>query len=99
MCLGYDLSNIDLQKHPDYNWPMLVKVKNKAIPIHLKPGDIIIYRGSKIEHWREPFLGKNQAQLFLHYVEYDKNTHKKLLNDGRPFLGLPPGFIPEGFIS
>ena len=77
LCLGYD---------SDYNWPMFVEGK----PIHLNPGDMIIYRGCELEHWREPFKGVNHAQVFLHYNEVDGKYNN--LNDGRPILGLPGNF-------
>ena len=77
LCLGYD---------SDYNWPMFVEGK----PIHLNPGDMIIYRGCELEHWREPFKGVNHAQVFLHYNEVDGKYNN--LNDGRPILGLPSNF-------
>ena len=35
----------------------------------MKPGDMIIYRGCELEHWREPYWGKNHIQVFLHYNE------------------------------
>jgi hypothetical protein len=95
LCLGYDVSNVDLNKYPDFDWPMFVGNKDgeegtEGIPIHMKPGDMIIYRGCNIEHWREPFIGMNHAQVFLHYNEYEGKYN--ILNDGRPVLGLPPSF-------
>ena len=82
VCLGYDYSNID-----NYNWPMFVKKNNEEIGVNLNPGDCIIYKGCEVEHWREPFIGLNQAQLFLHYnVENGKFNIKY---DNRPALGLP----------
>jgi len=91
LCLGYDASNVDASKYPDWDWPMFVKEDNgKEIPIHMKPGDMIIYRGCNVEHWREPYWGKNHAQVFLHYN--DKNGPYAIANDGRPVLGLPGSF-------
>jgi hypothetical protein len=89
ICIGYNA---------DYNWPMFVGPKDgekgtEGNPIHLEPGDMIIYRGYDIEHWREPFKGINHAQLFMHYnrtdgpFEYNEETDKF---DGRPILGLTP---------
>ena len=89
ICIGYN---------SDYNWPMFIGPKDgekgtPGMPINLEPGDMIIYRGYDIEHWREPFKGINHAQLFLHYnridgpFEYDEETDKF---DGRPILGLTP---------
>ena len=34
-------------------------------------GDMIVYRGCEIEHWREKFEGNNHAQVFLHYNNVD----------------------------
>jgi hypothetical protein len=94
LCLGYDVSNIDAEKYPDYNWPMFIKEKNgKELPVHMKPGDMIIYRGCELEHWREPFLGMNHAQVFLHYNEIKNGEN--ILFDGRPVLGLPSGYKIE----
>jgi hypothetical protein len=77
LCLGYDVSNVDLEKYPDWDWPMFVGPKTgeegtEGMPIHMKPGDMIIYRGCELEHWREPYWGKNHAQVFLHYNERRK---------------------------
>ncbi len=65
--------------------------KVNKISINLNAGDLIIYRGNKLSHWREPFLGKNHAQVFLHY-NIDNIENKINKYDGRPFLGLPEKF-------
>lgn len=77
MCLGYDAN---------YNWPMFIEGK----PIELNPGDMVVYRGCEVEHWREQFKGLNHAQVFVHYNE-DDGTQPNL-NDGRTHLGLPSEF-------
>ena len=98
LCLGYDNSNLKDKKDKwqDYDWPMWVDKSGsfgkKGIPIHMKPGDMIIYRGCLVEHWREPFLGNNHAQVFLHYNNADGPYKDNCLFDGRPHLGLPPVF-------
>ncbi len=83
LCLGYDVSNLD----KEYNWPMYVKVNNRDVPLYLEPGDMIVYRGTIVEHWREKFLGLNHAQVFLHYNDADGPF--KIKYDGRPMLGVP----------
>jgi len=57
--------------------------------ISLKVGDMLIYKGDKIEHWREKFEGEICAQVFLHYNNSDGPFGKKNLYDNRPTLGLP----------
>ena len=60
LCLGYNNINLKGKKNnwESYDWPMWVDKTggfgNKGIPIHMKPGDMIVYRGCEIEHWREP---------------------------------------------
>lgn len=98
LCLGYDNSNIDFSMYPDYSWPLLIKEKDgNILPISLKQGDMLIYRGCEIEHWREPFKGKNHAQVFLHYNE--KNGQYDINFDGRPTLGLPSTYKIESNVE
>jgi len=92
MCLGYDIDNLDKSKRENWNWPMFLGPKtgekaSKGTPVHLNPGDMIIYKGCDVEHWREPFIGNNHAQVFLHYNEKDGKNN--ILYDGRQFIGLP----------
>ena len=56
----------------------------------MKPGDMLIYRGDVVEHWREPLWGNNHAQVFLHYNE--KEGQYNIPYDGRPLLGMPSTF-------
>ena len=68
------------------------KTKNKGTKIILKPGDMLVYKGMILEHWREPFIGKDCAQVFLHYNDQKSKGADKNLFDGRPHLGLPSYF-------
>ena len=91
LCLGYDNSNVDAKKYPDWDWPMFIKEKNgEETPVHMKPGDMIIYRGCELSHWREPLWGNNHAQVFLHYNE--KGGEYDIPFDGRPLLGMSGNF-------
>lgn len=60
----------------------------KGIKIDLKKGDMLIYSGCELEHWREKFLGMECGQVFLHYNR-DTIENKKNIFDGRIALGLP----------
>ena len=95
LCIGYDNSNVDASKYPDWDWPMFVgpktgEIGTEGMPIHMKPGDMLIYRGDVVEHWREPLWGNNHAQVFLHYNE--KEGQYDIPYDGRPLLGMPSTF-------
>tara|TARA_B110000285_G_C15141573_1_gene631078 strand:+ start:4362 stop:5009 length:648 start_codon:yes stop_codon:yes gene_type:complete len=82
--LGRNYANIE----DKYSWPIFIQDNNnKEIPVHLNDGDMLIYKGCELDHWREPLKGNHHAQLFLHYN--DKNGSYKQQIDGRPTFGLP----------
>ena len=57
--------------------------------VDLDVGDMLIYRGCELEHWREPFEGDSCGQVFLHYNDINGPYGTQSLFDGRPKLGLP----------
>ena len=61
----------------------------KGIKVNLDPGDMLIYSGCDLEHWREPFEGEACAQVFLHYNNGNGPFGKDNLYDKRPILGIP----------
>ena len=62
-------------------------IENKKINLNI--GDMLIYSGCDLEHWREPFEGDLCSQVFLHYNKIEGEFADKNLFDGRPLLGLP----------
>lgn len=62
-------------------WPIFMAGKE----LKLSQGDLVIYRGCKIEHWREPFTGTRCFQVFLHYN--DASSKDSNLFDNRIALG------------
>lgn len=70
-------------------WPLYCRTANfETVAIDLAPGDLVIYKGMEMPHWREPFEGDSQLQLFLHYVRQD-GPHAQHRYDGRARLGAP----------
>tara|TARA_Y100000114_G_scaffold47844_1_gene43613 strand:- start:655 stop:1326 length:672 start_codon:yes stop_codon:yes gene_type:complete len=61
---------------------------NPGVKINLEPGDMLIYSGCVLEHWRETFEGEVCGQVFLHYNNI-KTSGEEYKFDKRPFLGLP----------
>ena len=61
----------------------------KGNRVDLRPGDMLIYSGCELEHWREPFQGKLCGQVFLHYNHANGPFAKTNLYDKRPLLGIP----------
>ena len=60
----------------------------KGVKVDLNPGDMLIYAGCELEHWREPFEGQLCGQVFLHYNHADGQFAKSNLYDKRPMLGI-----------
>ena len=64
----------------------------KGIKVDLKPGDMLVYSGCELEHWRNKFKGKEHIQVFLHYNNKKTPGAKENMFDKRPHLGLPAWF-------
>ena len=64
----------------------------KGIKVNLKPGDMLVYRGNLLEHWREAFDGQDCGQVFLHYNNAATKGAKDNIFDKRKHLGLPSWF-------
>jgi len=64
----------------------------KGIKVNLKPGDMLVYRGNLLEHWREEFKGQDCGQVFLHYNNAATKGAKDNIFDKRKHLGLPSWF-------
>ena len=61
----------------------------KGTKVLLERGDMLVYSGCDLEHWREPFEGNICGQVFLHYNHVNGPFAEKNKFDGRPMLGLP----------
>jgi|TARA_B100000035_G_scaffold195777_2_gene167206 hypothetical protein len=57
--------------------------------IKLNPGDMCVYDGCNLTHWRETFQGEKQMQVFLHYVNVN-GPNSSYKYDERPMLGTAP---------
>ena len=60
----------------------------KGVRVDLKVGDMLIYSGCELEHWREPFQGTVCSQVFLHYNHANGPFAQTNLFDKRPMLGV-----------
>jgi hypothetical protein len=78
------------------DWPIYIEpsgeIGQKGVKINLKPGDMLVYRGNEVEHWREKFKGDECIQVFLHYNNCKTPGAKENIFDKRPHLGLPDWF-------
>lgn len=81
VCLGYLYpKNYD-------GWPLYVD----DTPFYMEPGDMAVYKGEQINHYRYPFDvddGFYQVQAFIHFVDAN-GPYKNLKYDKRPEFGYP----------
>tara|TARA_R100000988_G_scaffold99232_2_gene68096 strand:+ start:1405 stop:2058 length:654 start_codon:yes stop_codon:yes gene_type:complete len=77
---------------PDDEKGITTSSNNKGVRINLKPGDMLVYRGMELEHWRETFQGEDCCQVFLHYNNIKSKEAEINIFDRRPHLGLPGDF-------
>ena len=79
LCLGGDYKT---------SWPIWIKdFSGDDHKVVLDEGDMLVYQGTKLEHWREEFEGNALYQLFMHYVDAE-GEFKDRVYDGRDNLGL-----------
>ena len=89
------------------SWPIFLEPNNKigilkdgtyfpgttkGVQINLEPGEMLMYRGCELEHWRDEFKGENCGQVFLHYNDAAGNFSSNNKFDKREFIGLPGDF-------
>ena len=78
------------------DWPIYLEPSGetgkKGIKVDLKQGDMLVYSGCELEHWREKFKCKECIQVFLHYNNRKTRGSRDNMFDKRPHLGLPSWF-------
>jgi len=87
LCFNYSYQNEEV------SWPIYMN----GVPVVLAPGDMVIYRGCELEHWREEFFGSADdwhVQGFFHYVDAN-GPFSNFKYDGRPSIGHKERFIKE----
>ena len=75
-------------------WPIYIDLTGgDNVPtgerVDLKVGDMLVYSGCELEHWREAFEGNVCVQTFLHYNDAEGRFGKENIFDKRPMLGIP----------
>lgn len=94
--LGGDKWPIYIEKDPKKGGVVegkgYISDNTKGIKVDLKPGDMLVYRGNLLEHWREKFDGQDCGQVFLHYNNASTKGAKDNIFDKRKHLGLPSWF-------
>jgi hypothetical protein len=66
-------------------WMHGLNKEKKSVTLY--PGDMCVYLGCDVPHWREKYHGDKHMQVFLHYVDAD-GKYSNLKYDNRPMLGF-----------
>lgn len=81
--------DISDEKYPSEIYMSPTKEESDAVKIILNPGDLCLYDGSKMWHWRNRIKNDWLLQVFLHYVDGDSDK-KEFIYDKRSYLAQPP---------
>jgi hypothetical protein len=76
--------NVSIDEDPWEIWFETLNGEHKAVK--LWPGDLIVYKGDTLNHWRDAYQGQRQTQAFLHYVDKNGN-YRDYKWDHRPYIG------------
>lgn len=76
MTLGFDSKPV---------WPIFFD-EEREIPVALEKGELAVYKGCDVLHWRTAFKGEWHVQVFLHYVDAN-GPYKDHVRDGRMDYG------------
>lgn len=82
--LSFDFS----YKNSEFQWPIFMEGE----PVVLDPGDLVVYKGIDLEHWRDELQHPDpdtwHVQGFFHYVDAN-GPHTDQAYDCRPHVGYP----------
>jgi hypothetical protein len=88
LCIGAD----DAFKKKHGTWPLLFKLAGQTESVAVDYGDLVIFKGHEIEHWREAFTGEWFISAIFGYVDqagpyaFQKYDQRKAL--GKPHVGM-----------
>ena len=79
ICIRCDVSN---------PWPIFLQNNTgNDVSVILNEGDMCIYKGCELPHWREPCDFDKHIQIFIHFVDAN-GKYSDYKFDKRPLLGL-----------
>ncbi len=78
--------------NPDSINPLYVNVEepkdmHDGTAVQIQVGDAVLYKGTELYHWRQPYENEWFIQVFFHYVRAN-GRYKDNIFDGRQCLGV-----------
>jgi PKHD-type hydroxylase len=77
-------------------WPIFFTDKEEDVignSVEINIGDLVMYHGNELYHWRPAYKGQWQVQVFFHYVDAN-GPNASWANDKRQNLGVQRDPIP-----
>jgi len=97
---NYITEDAETVKNESQDLTQRERKKNGCKQLLLEPGDILLYQGPNIPHWRDYFLGEYSYHIFVHF--YNKGSEMRKINgfyqDSKPSSGIA-GNIVKGFLE
>lgn len=84
LCIDADLA----YQTSEGTWPLWVKIGDQDLPVRLNYGDLLIFKGATLMHWREKFQGDWFRSAIFAYVPQTP-AYAFLKYDQRRVLGTP----------
>ncbi|NET23824.1 MAG: hypothetical protein F6K07_33060 [Okeania sp. SIO1H5] len=78
--------SLSVSAEPDRPWPIFLEKDGKELSLELSVGDMVVFRGSEMPHWRTKYEGKRALMVFLHYLDQN-GPNAEWKYDKRRFLG------------
>lgn len=88
LCIGADPEFQQTQQ----TWPLVLNIGGENTPISLQYGDILLFKGYEIPHWREAFTGQWFVSAIFAFVEqagpYAFQKYDQRAGLGKPHVGM-----------
>lgn len=72
--------DISIHLGGDKPWPIWIETPSGVVSALLEPGDAVMYLGTELTHWREPYDGEWYANAFFFYVFSNGPNRDQLFN-------------------
>ncbi len=66
----------EIVKAESQDIPQRLRKDNHCYSVSLEPGDILLYQGPNIPHWRDYLLGEYSYHLFVHFFNADSKMNE-----------------------
>ncbi len=86
-------ATICIEEDVDYPYPIFMKDLSGVVhEVFLSPGDMAVYKGCEVQHWRLPYQGQRHIQTFVHYVDAN-GPYREFELDKRTGILMPPADV------